>query len=457
MKTISSQPVNAAPRQTHAGMLQRQCACGGIAGLSGTCADCQQKKLLGKPLQAKLRINEPGDVYEQEADQVAEQVMRIPDAVVTKSIHDPRSQLVRRRATSVGTGVTEAPSIVHDVWNSRSPGQPLDAAMRAFFEPRFGHDFGNVRVHVDDNARESARAVDALAYTVGRDVVFASGQYAPAAPAGRKLIAHELSHVVQQRSAGTEHRLQRATGNEPATTEQKPLIFLSSGLAATHEIAIDGESFGLVVMSAQPAPEDPAWRYRDTAGEYLGSYPNLGNGLWAFIVRQRDGVLCQTGGNCLGWAMGTYGLIDPPDQVWGLAQQYLDSIGRPVRGRRSAHETYLKQVTREKSHPAALWDYFMATQFHAVPAENDGEAHFALYGRGFGGPLDGPAHIAFRTADGELWLSKPSPSRFPVVHERADQMSGGQTGDIVRLYKAESGPPSHVVLRPKQAEPRHER
>ena len=73
--------------------------------------------------------------------------------------------------------VNHAPSIIHDVL--RAPGQPLDATTRAFMEPRFGHDFSRVRVHSDAKAAESARAVNALAYTVGQDVVFGVGQYAP--------------------------------------------------------------------------------------------------------------------------------------------------------------------------------------------------------------------------------------------------------------------------------------
>ena len=90
----------------------------------------------------------------------------------------------------------EVPAIVHDVL--RSPGQPLDASSRAFFEPRFGHDFSHVRVHADARAAESARAVNALAYTVGRDVVFAAGAYQPKSEAGSRLMAHELAHTLQQ-------------------------------------------------------------------------------------------------------------------------------------------------------------------------------------------------------------------------------------------------------------------
>jgi uncharacterized protein DUF4157 len=94
---------------------------------------------------------------------------------------------------------SEVPPIVHEVL--RSSGQPLDPATRAFMEPRFGRDFSQVRVHTDDKAAESARTVNALAYTVGRDVVFGDGQYAPGAAEGRRLLAHELTHTIQQSSA----------------------------------------------------------------------------------------------------------------------------------------------------------------------------------------------------------------------------------------------------------------
>jgi outer membrane protein OmpA-like peptidoglycan-associated protein len=86
--------------------------------------------------------------------------------------------------------------IVHDVLSSS--GQPLDASARDFFEPRFGHDFSNVRVHSDTQAAESARSVDALAYTVGKHIVFGAGQYAPQTRRGRELLAHELTHTLQQ-------------------------------------------------------------------------------------------------------------------------------------------------------------------------------------------------------------------------------------------------------------------
>jgi len=96
-----------------------------------------------------------------------------------------------------------APPAVREVLGS--PGRPLDAEARAYVEPRLGHDFGKVRVHADERAAESARSVGARAYTVGNDVVFNSGQYAPQTPSGLRLLAHELTHVVQQQGgAGAE-------------------------------------------------------------------------------------------------------------------------------------------------------------------------------------------------------------------------------------------------------------
>jgi hypothetical protein len=105
---------------------------------------------------------------------------------------------LQRRAGN-GTEPNSVPPIVHEVL--RSPGQPLDANTRAFMEPRFGHDFSQVRIHTGARPAASARAVNALAYTVGKDVVFGRGQYAPGTGAGKKLLAHELTHVVQQRDA----------------------------------------------------------------------------------------------------------------------------------------------------------------------------------------------------------------------------------------------------------------
>ena len=173
-------------------------------------------------LQTKLAVNQPGDEFEVEADRVPESVMRMTDpsesSVERSQGISIQRRLVQRTCScgeaggeceacvakqealqraAAGPGeAPDAPPIVDEVL--RSPGQALDRSTRAFFEPRFGHDFSQVRVHTGERAVRSAQAVQARAYTVGRDVVFGSREYSPGTPAGQLLLAHELTHVVQQ-------------------------------------------------------------------------------------------------------------------------------------------------------------------------------------------------------------------------------------------------------------------
>jgi hypothetical protein len=171
-------------------------------------------------LQRKLTINPPGDVYEQEADYVADSVMRMPDPGARSELsegapglqrcacggacsscrtggseEEQEGQPLHRKASESGAPAT-APPVVHEVL--RHSGEPLDTATRHFMEPRLGADLGGVRVHRDALAAESARAVSALAYTVGNHVVFGAGRYSPGTTEGRRLLAHELAHVFQQ-------------------------------------------------------------------------------------------------------------------------------------------------------------------------------------------------------------------------------------------------------------------
>lgn len=238
-------------------VLQRKCACGGSSGLTGSCFDCETKKLIGKPLQTKLRISEPGDEYEQEADRLAAQVMRMPDSDMNRgNSHLLATPLVQRRAGEGCTGDEQAPPFVQEVLSSS--GQPLDAVTRAFFEPRFGHDFGRVRVHSSAAADASARSVNAHAYTVGHNIAFGAGRLAPATHEGRRLIAHELAHVVQQ--AGADAALMRAC---------------------------DCASFG----GRQPDPADP-----DEAG--IGhAFPGLVSGDWCVIEPSTPTY------NCFAWTI----------------------------------------------------------------------------------------------------------------------------------------------------------
>lgn len=161
-----------------------RCPCG------GSCLRCK-----GEHDHNTLPIRQPGDSHEREADTIAARVMSAESIPTRTGLLQKKSQSPR-----VGTQNNSAvPPIVDDVL--RSPGQPLDPVTRAFMEPRFDHDFSNVRVHRDARAAESAPQVNALAYTVGQDVVFGEGRFAPGTHEGQRILAHELVHVMQQESA----------------------------------------------------------------------------------------------------------------------------------------------------------------------------------------------------------------------------------------------------------------
>jgi hypothetical protein len=176
-------------------------------------------------VQTKLTVNTPGDAYEQEAEHVADQVMRMPerDGTIQRAVglsvqrcaacggesqpgqctacaaKDEEEHAQAREQPGATPHVSDGTQAAID--DLRGGGQPLDRAARAFLEPRFGHDFSQVRVHTDARAAATAQSVNALAFTVGRDIVFGGGQYQPGSDAGRRLLAHELTHVVQQGSA----------------------------------------------------------------------------------------------------------------------------------------------------------------------------------------------------------------------------------------------------------------
>lgn len=158
-------------------------------------------------IQPKLTIGAPDDAYEREADEVADKIVNGPPAALLQrkcacggagndceSCKQEKPTVQRSAASSLVA--TDVPSVVHEV--VRSPGQPLEQGARNSMEQRFRRNFDGVRVHTDQRAAVSARAMNALAYTVGQNIVFAAGQYQPGAGQGRKLLAHELAHTIQQ-------------------------------------------------------------------------------------------------------------------------------------------------------------------------------------------------------------------------------------------------------------------
>ena len=149
--------------------------------------------------QSKLTVRTPGEIYEQEADMVADQVMRMPDPRVQRDAKEAEEKMPQARRTSYQTNELAA-SVVTLSNAMQGRGEPLPDSERAFFEPRFGHDFGQVRVHTNDSAARAARVIHARAFTYGNHVFFGAGEYSPNTATGRHLFAHELTHVVQQQT-----------------------------------------------------------------------------------------------------------------------------------------------------------------------------------------------------------------------------------------------------------------
>lgn len=194
-------------------------------------------------IQAKLKISQPSDEYEQEADRVVEQVMRISersDSVARIAIpgdkrigrkcntcemkeKEENEKLNISRKPSTHSSNVEANDQVTDEINGirTTSGSSLDSSTKEFMETRFGYDFSNVKIHSDEIAARSTSLVNALAYTIGNDIVFGQGQYQPDAVRGRRLLAHELTHVVQQsQTAPSQLQRQPAAGSQIANDDQ---------------------------------------------------------------------------------------------------------------------------------------------------------------------------------------------------------------------------------------------
>ncbi|HEY7403862.1 MAG TPA: DUF4157 domain-containing protein [Candidatus Angelobacter sp.] len=181
------------------GVLQRKCACGQQAS-GGECEGCKKKK-----------------------------------------------GTLQRKATAAA-GPAMAPPIVHEVLSS--PGQPLDKATRDYFEPKFGYDFSKVRVHTDVKAAESAESVSANAFTVANQIVFNKTQYKPTSVAGRRLLAHELSHVVQQRRGGLPAGIDADPALEHAAESAAQAI-----AAGSARVSVMGSSGPALARDAKPGAD----------------------------------------------------------------------------------------------------------------------------------------------------------------------------------------------------------
>ncbi len=203
----------------------------------------------GSTIQAKLTVGAANDPYEQEADRVAGQVMRMAepgDGSYVRRMAEPEDEETLRRMAEpedeetlrrmaepededhlqrAGGAASFAASrdVEQRIGASRGQGSALPAETRAFMEPRFGADFSQVSLHTDAQADQLNRQLSARAFTTGRDIYFRQGAYAPGSASGQELLAHELTHVVQQGGAG--QRIQRENGDDDDTpSPAKPAV-----------------------------------------------------------------------------------------------------------------------------------------------------------------------------------------------------------------------------------------
>jgi hypothetical protein len=247
-----------------------------VFGLQRTVGNQAVASLLGSgAIQAKLRVSQPQDGDELEADRVADQVVGND----TPSAASAASATIHRKCACPG-GVASCPaceeeeveqakgihrksnptsqdelSVGDDFLQSLGPGQTLDPAVRQSMESRFGRNFEDVQVHTGEQAAASARSINARAFTAGRDVVFGAGEYAPQSPVGKKLIAHELTHVVQQGTGrGTSGKIHRRVSPEDVSSEMIGKQLTVTGPFTSGSIRLQGGESVVVTAWENSSP-----------------------------------------------------------------------------------------------------------------------------------------------------------------------------------------------------------
>jgi hypothetical protein len=191
-------------------------------------------------IQPKLSINSPNDQYEKEANEVADKLMKTPFAQTGQATHMLKSEKPG-----------EGKSIKNNVEHSGGSGKPLPNELRRFYEPKLGYDLSNVRIHTDSVAAKSAQSINSLAYTVGNNIVFDQGQYSPGTGHGKKILAHELAHVVQQKTQSNVPAIQRlvrtsrvnnCAPDNPYVAERRAVQFLTHAIETVQQAIANREA-----------------------------------------------------------------------------------------------------------------------------------------------------------------------------------------------------------------------
>ena len=344
----------------------------------------QIREILGSSgVQSKLTIGAPNDKYEQEADRVADEVMRMPEVDVQRQENpeEENEEEVQRmplsnrsppqiqrlcsecqeefkkttvagaengeeevQTKSLSDGTEHMPNVSPEI-RSLNGGRQLSLSEREFYEPRFGRDFSQTRIHVDARANWLARSVNARAFTYGQNVVFGAGEYRPESHEGRRLIAHELTHVVQQGHAQGDDSISRA----PIQVQR------AVGCLYPTYPGMGGLTQG-----------NHTWYPHDFVG------PLQSGDVRATSSSSGYGVpgSASSNYNCMRWAVG-HGV--PSTREWWQGVTRSSSVPWP-------EETYLQNnkgcsrisSTTSADHKVKLYEYKNQDQFHIVRQEADG-------------------------------------------------------------------------------------
>jgi Domain of unknown function (DUF4157)/LysM domain len=342
-------------------------------------------RAVNRLVQAKLKVSSPQDEYEREADQVAERALHVPkqgDALQRQATDEEErkrpeeedavqmkrgdaSELVHRQAMNLaedeerkkrpeqiqakedaGGEIAASPDVESQIDGLRGGGDQLPDDVRADFETQLGQDFSKVRLHKGAQAADAAEAINARAYTKGTDVVFAAGQYAPETSEGKKLLAHELTHVVQQGGAG--ERVQRYEAGEHAKLGETQ-DELKQAFAPTSYVVQKGEKlrtiadrFGITVAELKAANKDKLrqWPASDGSGRMIEGFnagetisiPQQLNDLAKAATKDKsatftvNGVVLEYG---VGIALGD--LFESPEQMANASPKELKDLAALIK------------------------------------------------------------------------------------------------------------------------------
>lgn len=244
----------------------------------GKAENASQQRFDRMAVRAKLAVSEPGDAVERDADAIADKVMRMPEPSPGKQkagkpdVAGARGDEVRRKeagnppAEASQRGASASADNARELTGKLGAGQPLDAATRAYFEPRLGRDLSSVRIHSDAPAAQAAQQISARAFTFGNHIVFAAGEYQPDSEAGKRLLAHELAHVMQNDNFAPGNVVQRkkAADPNPKYADQNDISKGAIDPVKDKKARPGLETLKLPAIKARHAPE-----YKRRAGKNL--------------------------------------------------------------------------------------------------------------------------------------------------------------------------------------------